>query len=178
MKRSLNELCGMVLKAARGAGVPLGHCEDLAAVAGYLAATDAVALECLRDALAGPFDGVLGQSADGQLRITQGAVVMVGPYCVDGFQAGCTQIQIDNCPEPRLIFAYCAAAGLGVSHEFDGDTLILTRVDEAPAVPAAAPVTVAQSLWEYLNGLASKTYVPATEASRLAGAGAGLTDND
>ena len=34
------------------------------------------------------------------------------------------------------------------------------------------------AVWARLNRFASKTYAPATEASRAAGAGAGLTDND
>ena len=44
---------------------------------------------------------------------------------------------------------------------------------DLPRVPAtsAACITV-------LNGFAQNTYAPATEASRLAGAGAGLSDND
>jgi hypothetical protein len=33
-------------------------------------------------------------------------------------------------------------------------------------------------IWEALGRFAHRTYVPATEASRLKGAGAGLTDND
>jgi len=37
---------------------------------------------------------------------------------------------------------------------------------------------VSDQLWIQLSDLASKTYVPATEASRLSGAGAGLNDND
>lgn len=32
--------------------------------------------------------------------------------------------------------------------------------------------------WNQLNALANKTYVPASDHSRIAGAGAGLTDND
>ena len=32
--------------------------------------------------------------------------------------------------------------------------------------------------YEKLNALAFKTYAPSTEASRIAGAGAGLNDND
>ena len=39
----------------------------------------------------------------------------------------------------------------------------------------AQPDTAA---WTTLNRLAARTYAPATEASRLRGAGAGLTDND
>lgn len=38
--------------------------------------------------------------------------------------------------------------------------------------------TPAQDAWDTLNTYAHKTYAPATEASRLAGAGAGLSDND
>lgn len=38
--------------------------------------------------------------------------------------------------------------------------------------------TPAPDAWDTLNTWAHKTYAPATEASRLAGAGAGLSDND
>ena len=38
--------------------------------------------------------------------------------------------------------------------------------------------TPAQADWDMLNGLANRTYAPATEASRRLGAGAGQTDND
>jgi hypothetical protein len=40
----------------------------------------------------------------------------------------------------------------------------------------AQPVPV--EILEKLKGLAARTYVPASEASRAAGAGAGLSDND
>ncbi len=40
------------------------------------------------------------------------------------------------------------------------------------------PVDIADEIWEALSVFAHRTYVPATEASRLKGAGAGLTDND
>ena len=45
-------------------------------------------------------------------------------------------------------------------------TAMETRVDPDP------------SAWKILTRMASRTYAPATEASRLKGAGAGLTDND
>lgn len=46
--------------------------------------------------------------------------------------------------------------------------------------PAVVPARLGASgaLMDALSALAHKTYVPATDASRLAGAGAGLTDND
>jgi len=40
------------------------------------------------------------------------------------------------------------------------------------------PVDIADEIWEALSAFAHRTYVPASEASRLKGAGAGLTDND
>jgi len=39
-------------------------------------------------------------------------------------------------------------------------------------------ISISTKTWHSLQALAAKTYVPASEASRLAGAGAGLTDND
>ena len=39
-------------------------------------------------------------------------------------------------------------------------------------------VDMNEEIWEALGRFAHRTYVPATEASRLKGAGAGLTDND
>jgi len=41
-----------------------------------------------------------------------------------------------------------------------------------------SPVDIPDEMWEGLSAFAHRTYVPASEASRLNGAGAGLTDND
>lgn len=53
-------------------------------------------------------------------------------------------------------------------------------VGRAGPVPAAkiAGRTVDAETWTRLAAFAHRTYAPATEASRLAGAGAGLSDND
>lgn len=40
------------------------------------------------------------------------------------------------------------------------------------------PVTVDDALWQDLQTFAARTYVPASDRSRLMGAGAGLSDND
>ncbi|MEM9472532.1 MAG: hypothetical protein AAGA00_11250, partial [Pseudomonadota bacterium] len=55
--------------------------------------------------------------------------------------------------------------------------------DSAPARQAShcwqpGAVDIADEIWEALSAFAHRTYVPASEASRLKGAGAGLTDND
>ena len=40
------------------------------------------------------------------------------------------------------------------------------------------PMRVDEGIWSALHGFAAKTYVPASDRSRLAGAGAGLSDQD
>ena len=51
---------------------------------------------------------------------------------------------------------------------------------EAESTPfsSASRAEVDAAVWSRLADLAHRTYAPATEASRIAGAGAGLTDND
>ena len=51
--------------------------------------------------------------------------------------------------------------------------ITITSVSNLPRVPASATACVS-----VLERLAKNTYAPATEESRLAGAGAGLSDND
>ena len=51
----------------------------------------------------------------------------------------------------------------------DDNAVLATRYD---------PAENADGSWSQIEQLAQKTYVPASDASRLSGAGAGLTDND
>lgn len=48
----------------------------------------------------------------------------------------------------------------------------------APTVMTRAPDNVSPAAWSRLAAFAERTYAPATDASRLSGAGAGLTDNN
>lgn len=47
-----------------------------------------------------------------------------------------------------------------------------------PAVPAVPAAPVDAATWSRLAAFAQRTFAPATEASRLSGAGAGLSDNN
>jgi hypothetical protein len=51
------------------------------------------------------------------------------------------------------------------------------KLDPAPAATSGG-IAIADDVWRWFNALAALTYVPASEHSRLAGAGAGLSDND
>jgi len=142
MKRAINEIQGMVLKAARGAGVPLGIAEDLSDCVPY-----ALANNVLNDIV-----DVLGQSDHAHLI---GDIAMV-----DATICGTQKADPTHMPH-RLFDALCAARGGGTQLE-----------------PAIGPQTVSETHWAQLAALAAMTYVPATEASRASGAGAGLSDND
>lgn len=179
MKRSINEICGMVLKAARGAGVPLGHCEDLAKAAGYMAATDPAALHVIADILAVQSHQPSVNMQGDALRIQGGSVALAGPMAVDAIRTGVNKVTIAKARAHVVVFAFFAVHGIAISHRFDDADLIVSKSDQtAPVIPDARPVFVSDQLWQVFNNYAAKTYVPATEASRIAGAGAGLTDND
>ncbi|MCO4848769.1 MAG: DUF3726 domain-containing protein [Yoonia sp.] len=175
----MNEISGMVMKAARGAGIPLGHCEDMALAAGYLAATDPVRLDCIEAALTGPHTPVAAVWTDHTLQIAAARAAMAGPVAVDALRSGYDNVVLKDLDAPRLVLALFAGQGICVSHHFAGADLTISRDDgPTPPAPMAAAVTVSGHLWTYLGDLAARTYVRATDASRLAGAGAGLTDND
>ena len=145
--RSANEISGMVLKAARGAGMPLGCAEDLARAAPALAALGAL----------GIVPDLLGLECD--LPRLEGGVVLGG--------------------HPILaITAWCDLRNAGVEAtleaSFSQELLTAMQAEDA----AVGPFEVDNSLWAQLQSYAERTFVPESEASRLAGAGAGLTDND
>ena len=54
------------------------------------------------------------------------------------------------------------------------------RADDVaePAVPAVPAAPIDAATWSRLAAFAQRTFAPATEVSRLAGAGAGLSDNN
>ena len=142
MKRAINEIQGIVLKAARGAGVPLGIAEDLSDCVPFALANDA--LNDIADIL----------SRGDHARLVDD-IALVDAQIFD------TQTSLPPHMPHRLFEALCAARGM--------ETLL---------EPAFGPQTVSETHWTQLAALAALTFVPATEASRASGAGAGLSDND
>ncbi len=142
MKRSLNEIQGLMLKAARGAGVPLGLAEDLSAAVPFLIRNGALT-EIVPIFFGAAFTGLVAAVAD-----------------LDARECG----HAGGMPVGDSTDVYAAlAAARGLNDD-------LEAVSGAQDIPA--------TLWSQLTEFAKRTYVPASEASRLAGAGAGLIDND
>ena len=144
MKRSVNEIQGLVLKAARGAGVPLGIAEDLWVTAPFILKTNG--LDEVVDVLEGASFVPLQDAAS----------------ALDARQCG-QDVPAPTGLSPALYTALAAARGL---------------MPECEMKPASGAQDVSGDVWARLNALAKRTYVPSSEESRAAGAGAGLTDND
>lgn len=171
--RALNEVENMVQKAARGAGFPAGQAEDLGRVAGFLAGTGA-SVAPITMALQESISAVNVRWEDGQIAVIQGPAALIGPIIRDAFAMGCTTAVLSDIAHAPLISAFLAHAG--VAQKWDGTTV--TPSDTTVLKPACKAVTIPEVDWQVWADFAARTYVPETEASRLGGAGAGLTDND
>ena len=126
--------------------------------------------------------------------------------CAMRMEAG-EAIEMENVSFPLLIVPFAAGAALRlaapVSVSWDGARLTTDGhrlcvqgerdriiADHASTVSCAAPAQmtgqskpvmraeVDETAWQQLWDFAHRTYAPATESSRLLGAGAGLNDND
>ena len=132
--------------------------------------------------------------------------VLTGAYIADG-GAGESTIRLESVYAPLLLLPFARLAFAGVQLEWNDTRIRANRIEasvECKAVSASVaatvqittgqpldigaagitfssqsgPVDIGDEIWEGLSALAHRTYVPASEASRLKGAGAGLTDND
>lgn len=162
MRVSRSEFEATVRKAARGADWPAALAEDLSRAAGALAAT-------------GGAGGELGLTAvDGNQRDILATTITAFELSLGGEASTITGASSD-------LLAGCALS-LGAEHRIGFDVNLEGKgatISVAPEKPVEiVEIFVVPDVWDRLQTLAHKSYVPASEASRLAGAGAGLTDND
>jgi len=170
---SLNEVAGMVQKAARGAGLPTGQAEDLGRVAAYLAGTGG-RIAPVTAALQEPICKVDVTWTDSGVHINQGPAALIGPIARDAFAMGHTTAVLADVSHAPLVAAFLAENGIALKW----DKKRVSPSDTTVLKATCKPVHIPPADWAIWAELAAKTYVPETEASRLAGAGAGLTDND
>lgn len=170
---ALNEVAGMAQKAARGAGFPVGQAEDLGRIAAYLAGTGANVAP-VTAALQEAVSDIDVRWTDSCAEVHAGPAILIGPVIRDAFAMGCTKAVLADLAHAPLVGAFLAENG--VAQNWDGLTVTLS--DTTVLTAKCNPVTIPPQDWRVWSDCAAKTYVPETEASRLAGAGAGLTDND
>ena len=173
MTRSANEIEALARKAATGAGFPPAQAEIFgrAAVLHLARGDDAEALtDALRDSADSPILRLPLVVED-----LARAIAMAGPTVSLTLQRG----------DEALAPAYArllpmALRAVCVTPQPDGPARLEIEADTARrASPGLPPrIEAPDALMRRLGELAARTHVPASEASRRAGAGAGNIDND
>lgn len=149
-RRSGNEISALVLKAARGAGMPLGCAEEVSGAAVHLAQMGQMAAVLVE--LNGPFEPV--SFAGGILHGGHGTLAAIA--WLDLLEAGQSVAPPAHVPVVMVL-------GLKLGREIS---------------PPVGPFDVPADIWDRLSDFAARTFVPESAASRSSGAGAGLLDND
>lgn len=165
-----NELKMMVLKACRGIGIPVAQAQDVSRAV----AASPESLEALLLHLAQPLHEVYFDFSKG-LKIEKICLLRDFSTCVDAVQSETVPVVIKSQLSDPLLVAMAALHAINVAAS--GADLVLTKGSaETPSFSKRSNVDLND--WTALGKYAALTYVPETEASRLGGAGAGLTDND
>jgi len=189
---SLNEVEVMATKAANGAGRPWGLAQEAGFATARLEAMGLPGAHCLFRLL---------EATDNEVMLRGRCPVLEGAHLCDLGGAG-LPVSFEAMHQPLLLAPFLMQADIAATITWPGcevdvpaDGLTVRGEAASPVAPvevriqhgaAGAPalrpkpgaVDIAGEIWEALGRFAHRTYVPATEASRLKGAGAGLTDND
>lgn len=181
-RMAVAELQALLLKAGTGAELPLGHAEDLSALAPLLM-SDPQLLAMAAAALDGPHTLPRVEGTEDHVVIEQGSTLMVGSAVVDALVCGAKRVILHKSDWPLLLWPILAHASkvYGVRCKVSSgakDSVTITAADGDGLDPFGAPQPVPRDVADRLRMFAARTYVPSSEASRVAGAGAGLTDND
>ena len=166
MKVSANEVLTLAGKAARGGGAPPAQ-----AVAFGRAA--------LCHLSAGRDPGDLSDALDA---LPKGAILEIPlalSRLIEAAEGDTAKGLLSVSAPPALLLSYAEAQPFEVATEDTPSGLKLTLSLTNPNTPPpVARVELPDAMHAQLNDLAQKTLVPESAASRISGAGAGLTDND
>ncbi|SLN42512.1 hypothetical protein TRL7639_02183 [Falsiruegeria litorea R37] len=206
MSYSLNEVEVTAKRATRGAGFTWGLAEDTAKAIRWLCAHDLDGVGFLAGLLEQSDRDVHAPvSLDGDW-VGKGALCPLRTGCLLSDSAHLLSRQpivIQHVAVPALVLPFAALAARQLNEpvvlDCDGMTVctdgqILSSTADWPTMAQTVMITTGGDLpvsslrrtrasprsadWDALNRFAHKTYAPATEESRLLGAGAGLSDND
>ncbi len=207
MTLSLNEVEALARKATRGAGYSWGLAEEAGRAVRWLQAHEMEGAKALAELLTGekasaPTNpGAVWTAKTPLCPLTSGAALcdLAADIMGDGIRLGPTRHPLLLAPfaawvaETTLRPMRLTWDGADLRFGPQGASLHGSGVNAAQAAevhlhPLSTPVTgtgptqtraaLDADTTATLDRLAQRTYAPATEASRLAGAGAGLTDND
>ena len=204
---SVSEASSLAIKAARGVGMPWGIAEEAGFALRWLTQSGAPGVTALCRYLSAYQDALKISGADRPPETARDWIcpLRLGTAISDGGIA--LPLEQPNVREPLLLLPFLAnhaTDNQSVVLEMGAIRIIIsTNVFSANMVETALLVSKAECTIDFgpanrdgikqigervdstasecmatLTRFAHKTYAPATEASRLAGAGAGLNDND
>ena len=173
MTRSANEIETLARKAAMGAGFPPAQAESFGRAAVFHLA-DGGDAEPLSQALADPVDSPI-------LRLpllvedVARAVALAGPVVTLSLQKGDAALA----PAYMRLLPF-VLRHVAVTPAEDGPARVTVEADPATRASTVLPARIAirDALYLQMTRLSARTLVPASDASRSAGAGAGEIDND
>jgi hypothetical protein len=172
MMCSANEVMTLAAKAALGGGAPPAQASAFgrAALCHLIAGRSDKALADALGALPG---GPILSLPLAFLALTEGTGSGSGSGSGTGTRA------TGSLPETDLTLSYAEAQPFATSAVPQAGMITVQMTLSEPAqIPPVARVQIAQRLADQMTALAAKRLVPESDASRLSGAGAGLTDND
>ena len=169
MMVSSSELQMLVLKACRGVGVPVAQAQEVAVA---LAQTPQ-ALGALLPHLAQPMKAAKFDFSAG-LTVHDASLLRDFSACADAATLGVQPVRLCGMAGCDLAHALAHSRGLSIAGE--GADVVFTG--PVPLPSQGARCSVVPEIWQQISRFAALTYVPETDASRLGGAGAGLSDND
>ena len=208
MTLALNEVEATAKKAARGVGYSWGLAEEAGKAVRWLCARDVdgcAALAALLERIDGVDQAALLPVPGNDVWAASGIVCpfMAGVALSDRAAILGGGLTIENVICPILLAPFAASVAetreVMVSMRFDGVTVSTDGVELSitgdwnvraatigldlkgklgSLLPHSTRAHPDKSVWDVLNQFAHRTYAPATEESRLKGAGAGLSDND
>lgn len=206
MEFSVNQLLSEVRKALLGKGFAYGFADDVARAIEWLASHNIIPEDEMIKLLNAPEEGMPNKPVLHDNRMTQDQPAGIKDViaCFDLADAfGCDEVHFAALIYPRLSAALAYLRGaphcgrfasldgqslsdfitghrLSQASKTDQVTLAFGRrafsQDPAPHWPAR--LQISSGLCDLLSHYAYRTYVPSSDQSRTAGAGAGLNDND
>jgi hypothetical protein len=204
---SVSEASSLAIKAARGVGMPWGIAEEAGFALRWLTQSGAPGVTAMCRYLSAYQDAMKISGADSSSETARDWIcpLRLGTAISDGGIA--LPLEQPNVREPLLLLPFLASRAtdnqsvvleMGVIRIIISANVFSANMVETALLVSKAECTIdfepanrdgikqigervnptASECMATLNRFAHKTYAPATEASRLAGAGAGLNDND
>ena len=131
------------------------------------------ALAALLPHLARPMQPATFDFSDG-LTVQEASLLRDFPACADAAALGVQKVRICDLAACDLAHALARSRGLTIAAE--GADVVFTGIRGGASRGIACAVL--PEIWQQVTSFAALTYVPETDASRVGGAGAGLSDND